>query len=334
MPGTPSSRKESNATIATHGCPNMYTPECAIDMLARTATTCAATEAIRMHTTACRAVVVAVSLAIAGCATRQPVSDDLVGLYKEQVVPAEGRVTSADTLAPLSRLYRQHFIEPLKRLDALRDEEVEAGYWTAYSVAFYSHYYDPQSHEALLLDAGHYFDELSRRGKASDRDARFLHHLYVTVRQFDRAESIRLRHPDAGIAPLPAIHTDAAFDPDRPAVYTLNDKGDGLRLQNVDHDLHRTIVIVAGCPISRRAAEAIHADPVLRQAFADGNAVWLGSADALRPDEMRQWHADLPHSPLQVVHDQRPWHGDIDFTAHPNFHFFLDGKRVGFHSGW
>lgn len=280
------------------------------------------------------ALLLATSLAIGNCAPSPVVPGDLSRIYHDEIAAKHDRIVDREGLIALVTLYQRHFVGPLSHLGMLNDDDVEAGYLAAYNAAFYAHYHDPTSRDTFLLDAGRYFSELSRRGKTTDRYARFMHHLYMSSRRFDEAESIRRGHPDAGIPAMPLIDTDASFDADRPGVYTLNGDGNGFRLKNVHPDLSRTIVIVAGCPISRRAAGEIQANPSLRQAFADGNAIWLGSADTLDLEQVRQWNAELPHSPLHVVHDQQQWPNDIDFTAHPNFHFFVDGKRVAFHSGW
>lgn len=275
--------------------------------------------------------VVACCLFVAGCATTRSPESHLTRIHDERL---PSHIVDRESMDALSRVYRQHFIEPLRNLDALTDEDIEAGFQAAYKAAFYAHYYDPASHESFLLDAGRYFDELTRRGKATDRYGLFVHHLYLTARMFDEAEAVRLRHPGAGIQPVPTITTDPSFDPAKPGVYTLDADGGSFHLHNVHIGLDRTILIVAGCPISRNAARDIQADPILRQAFADGNAVWLGSADTLDLEQVRQWNAELPHSPLQVIHDEQQWPDDVDFTTHPNFHFFVDGKLVARHSGW
>jgi hypothetical protein len=270
-------------------------------------------------------------LVMVGCAGRsQP---DLAGIYRDEVRPAQSRVVDKKSMDVLARIYRRDFIAPLRRLDELTDDDVEAGFLAAYNAAFYAHYYDAPSHETYLLDTGRYFEELSTRGRATANYALFVHHLYRTARQFDAAESIRRDHPDANIPPVPPIITDQSFDPALPAVFTLPDGEEAFRLSNRNRIHRLEIIIVAGCEISKRAAREIYGDPHLGAAFVRGNATWLGSAEELDLDQVRRWNEAVPAAPLHVVYAQQPWSG-IDFSAHPNFHFLVDGRLVASHSGW
>jgi hypothetical protein len=270
-------------------------------------------------------------LVLVGCDGKpQP---DLAGIYRDEVEVVQRRVEDRQSMDVFAALYRRHFIEPLRRLDELNDDDVEAGFLAAYNAAFYAHYYDPSAHEAYLRDTGRYFEELSARGTATDSYALFVHHLYRTARMFDAAESIRRDHPDAGIPAVPPVITDRSFDPTLPAVFTLPDGEDAFRLGNRNRTGRLEIIVVAGCEISRRAARAIYDDPRLNAAFVRGNATWLGSAEVLDLEQVRRWNEALPEAPLHVVYAQQPWSG-IDFSAHPNFHFLVDGELVASHSGW
>lgn len=271
------------------------------------------------------------ALVVGGCASH-PAARTLAQIHRDEVTPHQDVFDEAGMVV-LLRLYRQQFHAHLASLDALSDEDVEAGWLTAHNAAFYAHYYDPMAQPALLDASWRWLDELHRRDGVSDRQALFAHHLFMTARQFDRADVLRKRHPQARLPHLPPIRSDASFDPSAPAVYSLEGNGEGFRLHNLHLDRQRSIIVVAGCPISRNAARDIQADPALRKAFADGNVTWLGSADALHLDEVRQWNEALPHAPLLVVHGQQQWPG-LDFTAHPTFHFFVDGELVASHSGW
>lgn len=270
-------------------------------------------------------------LIMVGCVGKS--HPDLAGIYRDEVQPVQSRVVDEESMDALSRIYRREFIEPLRRLDELTDEDVEAGFLAAYNAAFYAHYYDPPSQEAYLLDTGRYFEELSTRGKVTEKYALFVHHLYRTARQFDAAEAIRRAHPDANIPPVPPIIADQSFDPALPAVFTLPHGDNAFRLSNRKRSERLEIIVVAGCEISKRAARAIYADPRLRAAFERGKATWLGSAGELDLEQVRRWNEAVPEAPLHVVYNQQPWLG-IDFSAHPNFHFLIDGKLVASHSGW
>jgi hypothetical protein len=270
-------------------------------------------------------------LFVVGCVARS--HPDLAGIYRDQLEPAQSRVVDEESMDVLAGIYRREFIAPLRRLDELTDDEVEAGFLAAYNAAFYAHYYDPSSHQAFLLDTGRYFKELSTRGTVPDKYAMFVHHLYRTARNFDAAEAIRRDHPDANIAPVPRIIADPSFDPALPAVFTLPDGEDAFRLSNRNRTDRLEIIVVAGCEVSKRAARAIYGDPLLGAAFTRGNATWLGSADELDLEQVRRWNDAVPQAPLHVVYAQSSWSG-IEFSAHPNFHFLVDGKLVASHSGW
>ncbi len=280
-------------------------------------------------------VAVVLCLSIAGClSNRTPVEGDLARIHATEFVPIQNRIVDQESMSTLSRIYRTNFVDPLQHRGTLSDEDVEAGYQAAYYVAFYALYHDPDSQSEFLDNAVLWLDELHRRGKFSNRHALFAHHMFFTARQFDRAEMVRSRNPDADLPPKPPIVVDQSFDPAQPGVYSLDDDGRGFHLNNVRLALDHTIIVIAGCPLSRQAAHDIQADPTLQQAFERGNVIWLGSADALDLDQINQWNTELPHSRLLVVHDQQQWPSMIDFTTHPSFHFFVDGKLVGSSSGW
>jgi hypothetical protein len=245
----------------------------------------------------------------------------------------QGGITDAATMAAYARTYRNHFVDPLLRVSRLSDSDVEAGFLAAYNAAFYSQYYDPDSYEEFLKHVARYADELQLRRKMSDRHAVLAHQLFLTARDFARAESIRANHPGAGISPAPDFVVDASFDPKKPGVFVLASGADQFRLTNVAYPRRDGIVVVAGCEISRGAAREIFADPRLRKAFLQAGAVWLGSADTLDVELVRRWNESLPEAPLHVVYDQRAWAG-IDFASHPSFHFFRDGSMVAAHEGW
>jgi hypothetical protein len=95
----------------------------------------------------------------------------------------------------------------------LTTADARAAYLAAYATAFYGFHYLPEQAPALWEDTWIWFETLNGRGGISDREAPFLHHLLTSTRQFERAEQVRRRHPQAALPPTPPIHRAADFDP-------------------------------------------------------------------------------------------------------------------------
>ncbi len=286
----------------------------------------------RTSKTGATAVWLSVLLMLAGRSMGEP-RPSLQEVHAQQFMPLESRVQDAAAATALVAAYQRYFEPARQEADVLTAADVRAGYLAAYATAFYAFHYLPQQTPQLLDDTWDWFAKLNERGGISNREALFLHRLLTSTRQFERAELVRQRHPQANLPRTPDIDRAPGFDPARPAVYTLRDNGEGFDLRNLDLDLSRRIVVVAGCHISRQAARDIQADPVLRAAFAAGQAIWLGSPDGLDIEAVREWNADVPFAPLHVVEDALKW-PLLRFDTHPHFHFFRDGQLVASYDSW
>lgn len=254
-------------------------------------------------------------------------------IYTVEFAPLENRVSGPADIVALAQLYRRHFADSLRRAGALAADEIYAGFRASYALAFWSSQYQPETRESHRSEMRGWWEALVLAGRSDDRTARFVHRLHVTARDFDAAERVRAQHPGAGLPATPPIAQAADFDPALPAVYALDPDGTGFVLHNLHLPRSAAIVVVAGCPVSRRAARAIYSDPVLSAAFRRGNALWLGSADGLDLEAVREWREQVPEAPLLIVDDQRLW-PELDFSVHPNFHFFDGGELSSSFSGW
>ena len=281
-----------------------------------------------------------VALALLGLAPLAPTGSSqpssprgLHEIYTVEFAPLEKRVSGAADVALLAQLYRRFFADALHRAEPLAGDDVYSGFRASYALAFWSSHYQPETREFHRGEMHGWWEALVLAGRSDDRTARFVHRLHVTARDFDAAERVRAQHPGAGLPATPPIAQAADFDPALPAVYALDPDGTGFLLHNLHLPRSAAIVVVGGCPVSRRAARAIYADPVLSAAFRRGNALWLGSADGLDLEAVRKWREQVPETPLLIVEDQRLW-PDLDFSAHPNFHFFDGGELSSSFSGW
>lgn len=282
----------------------------------------------------------AISLALIGIAllartssVESALPEGLHEIYAIEFAPLEERVSGPDDIAPLALLYQRHFADSLRWVGRLADEEIDAGFRASYALAFWSSHYQPESRDRYRGEMQQWWEALVSRERSDDRMARFVHRLHLTARDFRSAERVRAQHPAAGLPATPPITRAVDFDPALPAVYTLDQGGTGFLLHNLRPPRPSAIIVVAGCPISKRAARAIYSDPVLARAFRRGNALWLGSADGLDLEAVRQWREEVPEASLLIVEDQRLW-SDLDFSAHPNFHFFDGGELSSSFSGW
>lgn len=94
------------------------------------------------------------------------------------------------------------------------------------------------------------------------------------------------------------------------------------------------MVVVAGCHVAQRAAEKLKEDPKVQRLLAGRRVVWMQPAGrTLELDELEQWNAKFPATPMHVALRNSQWVG-MDLTALPTFHVMKDGKVVASHRGW
>lgn len=94
------------------------------------------------------------------------------------------------------------------------------------------------------------------------------------------------------------------------------------------------MVVVAGCHLAQRAAEKLKEDPKVQRLLAGRRIVWMQPAGRnLDLDELKQWNATFPATPMHVALRNSQWTG-MDLTALPTFHMMKEGKVVASHRGW
>jgi hypothetical protein len=178
----------------------------------------------------------------------------------------------------------------------------------------------------LVLDLA----ELERRGVAAPAWITETYHAFVVRRDFERAHAFRARHESASLPALPEIRDESSGD--GPTV--LAQSGDGaLVRRTITLDPHAQVVVVAGCHLSKDAAEAIESDAALRSLFSR-NTIWItpASEDPADPDIAR-WNRAHPLAAMSTVYRESEWPA-IDSWNMPTFYFLLDGRVAAKVVGW
>jgi hypothetical protein len=231
--------------------------------------------------------------------------------------------------AAVEKTYMSRFAPSLARdrLQALDPRDLAALYGATSSLA------------DLFPDARHLarmrtvYDELARRDKATDGQARTMLGALFHARDFKGLAAFRASTPKApGIA---AITLDGPAGPWGKHEKLVVDTATQVRPEMVDlaHGAHVVVVASPGCHFSRHAVEAIEGDPTL-SGILSGHSTWLEPAEPvtdLKP--WLDWDASHPAFRIDLAASDTSW-PEVAIWRTPTFLFFRDGKVVATVVGW
>ena len=176
------------------------------------------------------------------------------------------------------------------------------------------------------------FRERVRRALVSSDDAATLYNLSLALRRHSEARRLRADYPLAHLPAVPVFLDTIPADSTLPTAWRLD--ADGRKLARETVDLTGIwIVVTVACNLSRDAATAIAADPLLGPVF-EQRGRWITLAPGLEDvPAARDWNRDFPRMPVTMIYDRAEWRLLPDWRT-TRFHIVRDGKEVESLDGW
>lgn len=176
------------------------------------------------------------------------------------------------------------------------------------------------------------FRERVRRALVSSDDAATLYNLSLALRRHSEARRLRLDYPLARLPAVPVFLDTIAPASTLPTTWRLD--ADGKKLAREPMNLTGTwIVVTVACNLSRDAATAIDADPLLGPVF-EKHGRWITRAPGLEDvAAARDWNRDFPRLPVTMIYDRAEWRLLPAFRT-TRFHVVRDGQEVESLDGW
>lgn len=179
--------------------------------------------------------------------------------------------------------------------------------------------------------------ELARRGVDTRRtlDDTVLRAM-VAAREFAQARSFVANRPLLASKPIPQVvdHLGKAFagrsifDYDS-AAHTLVRKA-----LPAAGEIELVMVVNANCQPSRRALDALRADPVLRARLQGANmTIIVPPASAIPYGFVADWNAANPALPIRIPFNVREW-SSVNTQRVPTFYLLKNGRVAGEVEGW
>lgn len=177
------------------------------------------------------------------------------------------------------------------------------------------------------------YESISAKGALISYEIENTFTALLRYRRFEQADEMRERHPSHEFPSLPKF-TD--FQSEGPSIIRIIEQPEVAFERHAVHlPDSRAIVVIsaAGCQFSRRAIQAIQADPYLRQAFS--GSLWMTP-----PDDLTQYHriidwnekySDIAELTVVYAPQEFPL---FDMQQSPTFYFLNDGEIVETMIGW
>lgn len=176
------------------------------------------------------------------------------------------------------------------------------------------------------------FTERVRRTLVSSDDAATLYNLCLALHRLPEARRLRRDFPLAKLPPLPEFVDGIPPDNRKPTVWRL--AADGVQLTREAVDLAPLqIVVTAASHLSKEAAVAIAADPLLAPVFS-ARARWLTLPPGIESiAAARDWNREFPQAPVAMICARSEWQMLPDWRM-PQFHIVRDGRELESLAGW
>lgn len=242
----------------------------------------------------------------------------------------------AEKVAKLEREYDRIFVvhDNSNSLRELVDDDLLAMFRSANMMASYTMYFHTEENPRFLAAMETALSEIERRGAVPSGVTADMVGAYIAARRFEDANRVIAASGDGSIEALPDKVSRENFVEDRPGAFSFDAASGRIDVSNFEMEVGDVIVIVAGCHVSRDAAEDIARTPSLKQAFGQARTLWLSPADRqFDPSQIRAWNKEFPDQPMLIAYSHAPWKG-VDFSQIPNFYFYRDGKLIAQHAGW
>jgi hypothetical protein len=232
------------------------------------------------------------------------------------------------------KLVKEHFFELYSEADysetlsLLSSENLRRRYRVAESAAFWAQ-------DSTALDwLEQTFDVRRSRQDVSDRETYHLFGLYLFNREFERAKAFNDRLGLSVSSTIPDIDRSLTGPHDGIPLWVVDvdNRTLGLRRRSLPE---RAVVMTMDvrCGPSRRAIETILADESLREVFESRGWLLHGMSTAFDFDELLEWNRTNPRLEIVVANKISDWPENRSWIT-PSFHFFNDGRLVGYLTGW
>lgn len=204
--------------------------------------------------------------------------------------------------------------------------------WLLFRAACHANFFVAESSRATALLS--IFEELDKRGLATDEDARDVHGALLSAHLFDQANHLASTNADAGLDPLPLL-LSIQDNSGGPSVWHWESDTSGTEAWGrIPIDLAPVqLLVISGCHNAEDAARDIANDPVLAPAFSQ-HARWLALQPCMESfDAVREWNQRNPAAVMDMIYDRREW-AQFGVWAMPTFAVVKDGRVVESLSGW
>lgn len=256
---------------------------------------------------------------------------DIVTALKQ----AERSTDNSDGIAREKRIRQIYETSPLPKLDEQERNRLSADdarlAFEAANIATL-HTLD----QAFAHDQVDAFDDLERKGIATDLQAKDTFKSLIAVRDFAGADTFSKSHPNAALPPRPAF-VPARRDGATPGSSELvvSDHGRTLIQHNTAIGKRTGILVISHplCHLTQNAVRDIEADPALRKLFT-AHSKWLAPQGRdLDFSIFSNWNAQHPTLPMTVAYQKSEWPTVTDWDT-PVFYFIRDGQVVSTVAGW
>lgn len=192
-------------------------------------------------------------------------------------------------------------------------------------------------HPTYIDDMRADFSELQRRHLVDRPHASDLFDALILSGNANEARALQARYPLIERGSVPVMKTASRIRPGNPSLWIVNTERGKRELVRYPFNIRARaqIIVLAStsCHFSELAAQAIEADPALREVFRE-NAQWVAPASDLTGfDAIAAWNEAHASSRLGVIHDD----GELPMVERietPTFYFLDHGRVVDTVVGW
>ena len=194
-----------------------------------------------------------------------------------------------------------------------------------------ANFYFPGSRAAVQADM---FEELERRGTATDLQVSALHHTFVAARMWAEAKALAKRYPAMELEDLPA-NIDAGTETTGLQVWDFYPATQTLGRREFTPRGPLTLVVIShpNCAFSRAAVRALDSDPSLAQKLPEQRIFVAPTFGGLQLERIGEWNAAHPDSRHVLVDRPLAWSFVKNWET-PQFLFLVDGVVVEHVVGW
>lgn len=175
---------------------------------------------------------------------------------------------------------------------------------------------------------------LEKRHKLDEQQIKILHQVYVALRDFSKAERLKVKYPKIDFELIPKLQDLSGFSNSR-HVWQVNESLNTLQKVDFDSSKYAHVVVVShpNCHFSNNSIQDISADPQLKEVMKK-NTTWLMPQDRRIDFELiKYWNATRKDFPMVLTNQKKEW-PELQDWATPSFYFYKNNVLLYRFSGW